>query len=91
MTSTTSTSVNQEKDNRPPAGAKIVEKSVRTETEEIENGYLTTKSYSGRYITKGSSDTYGNYYNYSKKWYTKEDPLTITINDKSLAEAFEAE
>lgn len=73
----------------PPKGATIIEKTVNTSIEQIENGYLTTKTYSGRYTTDKNADGYGTYFDYSKKWYSKEDPLLITVNDKDLADAFE--
>lgn len=85
----TTTSIKEEKNIRPPKGATITEQTVRTETEEIENGWLIVKSWDGRYKLKDSEDNYGTWFNYSKKWFSKEDPLTITLNDKSLAEAFE--
>lgn len=85
----TSTITKESKSNRPPEGAEIIDQTIRTTTEEIENGWLLTKSFSGRYKEKGSKDTYGNYFDYSQKWYSKEDPLTVTLNDKTLAEAFE--
>ena len=66
-------------------GAKILHKSVNTSTEQIENGYLITKSYDIKYQdAKGQSD----YAYYTKKWYSKEDPLEIKIKDSALAEAF---
>jgi len=89
ISTTSSTTIKEEKENKPPEGSRIIERSVRTETRQIENGWLITKSYSGRYIPKGSEDKYGNYFDYNKVWYSKEDPLTITLNDKSLADAFE--
>lgn len=77
-------------DNRmPPKGAIILEKNTSTSTEEIENGFLITKSVDGRYKTKKDGDS--NWFNYSKKWYSKTDPLTIDIDDKSLADAFDEE
>lgn len=86
---TTTTSIREEKENKPPEGAKIIEQTVRTETEQIENGWLIIKSWDGRYKNKDDEDKYGNWFNYSKKWFSKEDPLTITLNDQSLADAFE--
>lgn len=92
-TSTSSTVSSEiKKESKPPKGAEIIERTVKTETEEIENGYLITKSISGRYRPKDSpEDSYGNYFDYRKRWYSKEDPLTINLTDKSLAEAFEEE
>lgn len=90
VTTTNSTSIREEKQNKPPEGATIIEKTIRTTTEEIENGWLTVKNISGRYREKGKdSDSYGNYFDYDQKWFSKEDPLTITVNDTELADAFE--
>ena len=88
-TVTSSSSIREEKTRMPPEGATIVEQTVRTTTEEIENGWLLTKNISGRYTEKGSKDNYGNYFDYDQKWFSKDDPLTITVNDKALADAFE--
>ncbi len=77
------------KTNKPPKGATIIESSTNTSIEQIENGWLTTKNYSGRYTTDSNKDSYGNYFDYSKRWYSKENPLLITVNDKELADAFE--
>lgn len=76
---------------KPPAGAKIVRQTIRTETEKIENGYLITKHYDGRYKDKGEKGDNDHYFSYCEKWYSEEDPLTITLNDKALAEAFDDE
>lgn len=84
-------------DQMPPDGATILSKNVTTSTEEIENGYLITKSVNGYYeVGKGKSDikTTSNgerYYSYDKKWYSKTDPLTIKLDNKSLAESFDTE
>lgn len=93
VSSTTTVSM-ESKQEKPPAGAILKEQSIRTETEEIENGWLVTKSYSGYYWRnkeEQKGDSYGSYFNYCKKWFSKEDPLTIEVNDKSLAEAFNDE
>jgi hypothetical protein len=86
---TTRTSMEQKKDKEVPAGADIVSSNITTETEEIENGWLITKRYDVTYRAKGSEHTDYAYFN--KKWFSKTDPLTINITDKSLAEAFKAE
>lgn len=70
-----------------PAGATIVNSNITTETEEIENGWLITKRYDITYRLKGSE--HNDYCYYNKKWFSKEDPLSINVKDKSLAEAFE--
>jgi hypothetical protein len=70
-----------------PKGAIITSKTVRTETEQIENGWITSKNYDISYTLKGSNG----YAYYSKKWFTKEDPLEIKVTDKSVADAFDEE
>lgn len=86
-TSTTMTTKLKEQ-REPPAGSKIVDETVRIETEEIENGWLISKVFDGRYKEKGSDDT--QYYYYTKKWYSKTDPLEIKLADSSLADEFDA-
>lgn len=87
VTSVSTTISSEEKQQRePPAGAKILSKTVRTETEKIENGYIISKSFDIRYKLKGESGS--EYAYYTKKWYSKEDPLTITLDDKTLADEF---
>jgi len=83
-------SSNETKDRKPPAGATIIERSINTTVEQIENGYLTTKNFSGRYRKKGSKkDDYGDWFEYSKKTYSKEDPVLLQAAEKELAEMFE--
>lgn len=89
-TSTTVSTMTQEKKQEVPKDAKIRSQTIRTETEQIENGYLITKSYDGTYYT-GKADNDYNWFNYSKKWFSEEDPLTIQLNDKSLSDAFKEE
>lgn len=85
----TSTTVSSEtrKSKEPPAGAKIISESVRTETEEIENGWILTKNYDVSYMLgKEKNWTY-----YTKKWFSKTNPITVTVNvnDKALADQFD--
>jgi len=82
---TTSTSVTETKRKEVPKGAKIIDKTVRTEIEEVENGWLINKNYD---ITYEQGKERGYAY-YSKKWYSKEDPLEIKLKDESLADVFE--
>lgn len=84
---TTSTTMTTEikKSKEPPSGAKIISEEITTSTEQIENGYLVCKNYNVKYEVKGET----NWTYYSKKWFSKTDPLTITINDKSLSDAFD--
>lgn len=72
-----------------PKDAEIVNSSITTETEEIENGWLITKRYDITYRMKSNKDGHNEYAYYNKKWFSKEDPLKIDLKDKSLSEAFE--
>lgn len=73
------------KSQEPPSGAKIIKKSIRTETEEIENGWLVTKNYDIKYEVKGNTDwTY-----YSEKYFSKTNPLKVVVEDKALADQFD--
>lgn len=75
---------------RMPKGAKILSKSTRVEVEEIENGFLLTKCYDIKYeYTSGTEkETRTDYLYFSKKWYSKTDPLEIKLDEKSLADEF---
>lgn len=71
-----------------PKGAKIIKKETpRVEVEEIENGFLITRTQEIRYKVGENSD----YMYMCKKWYTKTDPLTINVKDKELADLFDNE
>jgi len=84
---TTSTSMTETKQKEVPKGAKIVDKTVRTEIEEVENGWLISKNYDVTYEKPGKEG--GREYAYfTKKWYSKEDPLEIKLNNESLSDAF---
>lgn len=69
-----------------PAGAKILKEDCNITVEEIENGFLISKSYDVRYQVKNSE--HSEYAYYTKKWYSKDNPLTIESSDKSLADVF---
>lgn len=71
----------------PPKGATITNKTITTTTEQIENGFLVCKNYDISW-TMGKNGNSGYSY-YSKKWYTKTDPLEVKLTDKSLADAFD--
>jgi len=70
-----------------PKGAIILSQNVSTNVEEIENGYLITKTTDTKYKT--SKDGYSDWNYETKKWYSKIDPLEIKTTDKSLADAFD--
>jgi len=71
-----------------PKGAKILNKSVSLSVEEIENGYIITKTSDIKYKSGDSTD-----YSYTnKKWFAKENPLEIDMDEvesKALADNFE--
>lgn len=85
--STVRTTTEVQRDQKPPKGAIIIDNTVSTSTEEIENGWLVTKSFDGRYKMKQDGDS--TWFNYTKKWYSETDPVTISVNDKALADAFD--
>lgn len=85
---TISMTTEKEVTKEPPAGATIIRKSVRTETEKIENGWLVTKNFDIKYsVGKDGHD----YAYYSKKWFSETDPVKITVEttDKALADEFD--
>lgn len=87
MTSSSTTMTNRIKEQKKvPAGAEIISKTVRVETEEIENGWLITKNIDVTFKVKGS--TYNDYAYYTKKYYSEKEPLEIKLTDKSLADEF---
>ncbi len=65
-----------------PKGAKILSKDVSVTVEEIENGYLVCKSTEVKYEYEKKTD-----YSYNtKKYYSKENPLDINLDNLSLAD-----
>ena len=70
-----------------PKDAEILSQNVKTDVEQIENGYLICKTTDTKYRLKGKD--YPDWHYETKKWYSKEDPLTISTKDKALAEAFQ--
>jgi hypothetical protein len=81
-----SVSLEKKADFNLPKGATIVSKNVTLSAEEIENGFLLKKSYDIKWIKEGSDDT--SYEYFSRTWFSKENPIQITLpNDtKSLAD-----
>lgn len=67
-----------------PKGAKIISKNIQTVVEEIENGYLIIKSYDIEYSLGDKND----YRHFSKKLYSKENPVEIK-NEAMLADNFQ--
>lgn len=90
VTSSSTTLTNNVKEQKKvPDGATILSKTVRVETEEIENGWLITKNFDVKYKEKGKD--YNDYAYYTKKWYSKDNPLTVKLTDASLADEFNDE
>jgi hypothetical protein len=75
--------------NKVPKGAKILKKEKTVTIEEIENGFIVSSNFDIRYKLPDSEHT--EYAYYTKKWYSKENPVEINVSseDKSLADAFE--
>ena len=72
----------QKEVNNIPKGVKILSKDVSVTVEEIENGYLVSKSTEVKYEYEKKTD-----YSYNtKKYYSKENPLDINLNNLSLAD-----
>lgn len=73
-----------------PAGAEIISNSERIQVEKIENGYILRKSKDVQYKAMGSE--HSDYIYIEKKWYSKENPMSIKIDtdddDGDLADNF---
>lgn len=75
-------------ENKIPSGSKILKKDVNITVEQIENGFVISKTFDVKYQAPKSTNS--DYVYYTKKWYSETNPLEINIGkDKSLAEAFE--
>lgn len=74
-----------------PKGAKILNKEVRVTVEEIENGFIVTKSSDIRYQMGSGDKSHTEYAYITKKWFFETDPFEVKINteDKTLADLFE--
>ena len=70
--------------NSLPKGAIVKRKDVRITVEEIENGFIVSKSFDISYTIGDKND----YLYYTKKAYFKENPIKIEDN-KMLAEYFD--
>lgn len=72
-----------------PVGAKLDSKSFKLEVEEIENGFLITKTTEIKYYPK--DQTYRDYKDIVKKYYSATNPFEDKTGEstKSLADYFE--
>ena len=61
-----------------PEGAEIIKKSYNISVEEIENGFVIRKSYDIEYQTDERKD----YAYYTKKWFSKKNPMQIADVEK---------
>lgn len=72
-----------------PEGAKIVKKDYTIRVEEIENGFIISKNYDIKYLM-GDETSYDYF---TKKWFSKENPMESLMedeeDDKSLADTFD--
>lgn len=88
-----------------PSGDTVTKKTVNTTVEEIEKGFLISKNYDVNWEIKGDKEetsggmvsdkeschTRTGYAYYTKKWFTKDNPLSFKTDDKSLADAFKTD
>lgn len=76
-----------------PAGAKVLNKTVSTRVEEIENGYIVCKNTEIKYETGTGDGRRTDWMYIEQRWYSKEDPLEIKLKskDKALADIFNEE
>lgn len=65
-----------------PEGAKITQKDVNISVRQIKNGFILRKSYDIKYLYEGETK----YDYFSVELYSKTNPLTINIKDKSLSD-----
>jgi len=81
-----SASLENKKNFTLPKGASIISKEVRLNVEEIENGFLLRKSYDIKWTNAESDDS--NYEYFTRTWFSKDNPIEITMPDesKSLAD-----
>ena len=66
-----------------PEGAKITNRKYSLSVEEIENGFLTRKSWDIKYVIDGDE----RYAYYTQKFFTKTNPMKFDFKEKSLADS----
>jgi len=68
-----------------PEGAEVISESKRITVREIENGFVLNMSCDLKYKRSGEEGTQYEYY--TKEWFSKDNPLKITMpKEKSLAD-----
>lgn len=70
----------EEKEQKVPAGAEILSTSTRLKVMKIENGYLLCKTKDVKFKAAGSD--HSDWLYIEKKWYSKENPMTVNIVDE---------
>jgi hypothetical protein len=69
-----------------PKGGEIINNEKRMRVEEIENGFLICNSYEIKWRNVEGENQYEYF---DKKWYSKENPITVkTPKDVNLADNF---
>lgn len=66
-----------------PEGATITRKDISVTVEEIENGYILRKSYDIKWT---NSEGESQYEYFTKSWFSKTNPITVNMPDKTLAD-----
>lgn len=84
MALTRATLVNKSQPPKIPVDAEIINKRTEIIVEEIENGFLLTKSYELEYEVDGNRD----WRNYSKKYFSEINPFDVDLEEKFLADKF---
>jgi hypothetical protein len=65
-----------------PKGAKILSREISVTVEEIENGFLVSKTTDTKYETSKGHD-----YSYiTRKYFSKTNPLTMKLDNTPLAD-----
>lgn len=83
----------ESKDNKKlPNGAEIISKECRISIKEIENGFITRKSWDITYTVNGSSNR--EYFYCTKEYYSEKNPVTINTpktgkKDKNIIDLLE--
>jgi hypothetical protein len=70
-----------------PEGAEILNTTTSVDVEEIENGFIICKRVETKYMAPGKE--YSDWNTETKKYYSKENPLSISVEDKELADMFD--
>ena len=69
-----------------PADAQITKKSYRMNVEEIENGFILSKSWDIEYVNAAGESKYEYF---TQRWHTKDNPMTVKeteMKELTLAE-----